>query len=88
MSGGSGTRLWPVSRTKFPKQFNDFFSESLQTMTLKRVSKLGNPMIVTSQVLRDFTEKKAKEAGFPDLEVIYEPYGRNTAPAIAVLCRM
>ena len=88
LSGGSGTRLWPVSRTKFPKQFNELFSESLQSTTLKRVGKLGKPMIITSQILRDFTEKKAKEAGFPNIDVIFEPYGRNTAPAIAVLCRL
>lgn len=88
LSGGSGTRLWPISRAKYPKQFNELFEESLQSLTLKRLGSLGKPMIVTSIALRDFTEKKAKEAGFPQVEVIYEPYGRNTAPAIAVLCRV
>lgn len=88
LSGGSGTRLWPVSRTKFPKQFNNLFAEPLQNSTLKRLSRFGQPMIITSQILHDFTEKKAKEAGFPKLDVVYEPFGRNTAPAIAVLCRM
>lgn len=87
LSGGSGTRLWPVSRAKFPKQFNDLFEEPLQNLTLKRVGRLGKPMIITSISLRDFTEKKAKEAGFPEIEVIFEPFGRNTAPAVAVLCR-
>jgi len=88
LSGGSGTRLWPVSRQKYPKQFNELFAESLQTMTLKRLGQLGKPMIITSQVLRDFTEKKAKQAGFPNVEIIFEPIGRNTAPAIAILCRI
>ncbi len=87
LSGGSGTRLWPISRTKFPKQFNSLFSEPLQSSTLKRLARFGQPMIVTSKVLRDFTEKKAKDAGFPHLNVIYEPFGRNTAPATALLCR-
>ncbi len=88
LSGGSGTRLWPVSRTKYPKQFNNLFDEPLQNSTLKRLGRFGKPMIITSQILRDFTEKKAKESGFSQIEVIYEPFGRNTAPAIAVLCRI
>lgn len=87
LSGGSGTRLWPVSRTKYPKQFNELFDEPLQNSTMKRLGKIGNPGIITSIVLRDFTEKKAKECGFSNTHIIYEPFGRNTAPAIAVLCR-
>ena len=88
LSGGSGTRLWPVSRAKFPKQFNALFEEPLQNLTLKRVGALGKPMIMTSIGLRDFTEKKALEAGFPQIDVVYEPIGRNTGPAVAVLCRI
>ena len=88
LSGGSGTRLWPVSRAKFPKQFNELFEEPLQNLTLKRVGALGKPMIMTSIGLRDFTEKKALEAGFPQIDVVYEPMGRNTGPAVAVLCRI
>ena len=60
LSGGSGTRLWPISRVKFPKQFNDLFEEPLQNLTLKRLGGLGNPMIITSVALRDFTEKKSQ----------------------------
>lgn len=88
LSGGSGTRLWPVSRTKYPKQFCDLFDESLQVSTLRRLSQFGSPWIVTSHTLRDFTEKNAKEAGFQNLRFIYEPSGRNTAPAIALLCKI
>lgn len=87
MSGGSGTRLWPVSRTKYPKQFCELFDESLQTSTLKRLEKFGTPWVLTSQILRDFTEKKAREAGFKDIHVLYEPVGKNTAPAVAFLCK-
>jgi mannose-1-phosphate guanylyltransferase/mannose-1-phosphate guanylyltransferase/mannose-6-phosphate isomerase len=88
LSGGSGTRLWPVSRTKYPKQFCELFDESLQTSTLKRLARFGEPWIITSQGLRNYTEKKAQEAGFDKLEVIYEPMGKNTAPAIALLCKV
>lgn len=88
LSGGSGTRLWPVSRSKYPKQFSDLFDEPLQTLTLKRLSRFGEPWVITSSELRDFTEKKAQEAGFQKLRVIYEPMGKNTAPAIALLCKV
>lgn len=88
LSGGSGTRLWPVSRSKYPKQFSELFEEPLQTSTLKRLSRFGEPWIITSLELRDFTEKKAKEAGFSNVRVIYEPQGKNTAPAIALLCKV
>ncbi|GIL16341.1 MAG: mannose-1-phosphate guanylyltransferase/mannose-6-phosphate isomerase [Oligoflexia bacterium] len=88
LSGGSGTRLWPVSRAKYPKQFCELFEDSLQNLTLKRLSHFGTPMIVTSLMLRDFTEKKAKEAGFQNIEVLFEPVGKNTAPAIAILCKL
>lgn len=88
LSGGSGTRLWPISRAKYPKQFSELFEEPLQNLTLKRVAKFGEPWIVTSVLLRDFTEKKAKEAGFDKIRVIYEPVGKNTAPAIALLAKI
>jgi mannose-1-phosphate guanylyltransferase/mannose-6-phosphate isomerase len=88
LSGGSGTRLWPVSRTKYPKQFCELFEEPLQTATLKRLARLGSPWIITSLTLRDFTEKKSKEAGFDSLRTIFEPMGKNTAPAIALLCKI
>jgi mannose-1-phosphate guanylyltransferase/mannose-6-phosphate isomerase len=88
LSGGSGTRLWPVSRAKYPKQFCELFDDSLQTATLKRLARFGEPWILTSVTLRDFTEKKAREAGFSKLRAIYEPMGKNTAPAIALLCKL
>jgi mannose-1-phosphate guanylyltransferase/mannose-6-phosphate isomerase len=87
LSGGSGTRLWPVSRTKYPKQFCQLFEDSLQNMTMKRLAHWGTPKVVTSKELRDFTIKKAKEAGFSNVDVLAEPMGKNTAPAIALLCK-
>ncbi|PWU14935.1 MAG: mannose-1-phosphate guanylyltransferase/mannose-6-phosphate isomerase [Bdellovibrio sp.] len=88
LSGGSGTRLWPVSRSSYPKQFCELFEESLQTMTLRRLSKWGDPWIVTGRRLLDFTEKKAKEAGVRPALVLFEPEARNTAAAVALACRM
>lgn len=88
LSGGSGTRLWPVSREKYPKQFCELFDESLQTMTLRRLAPWGAPWIITGIHLQDFTEKKAKEAGVNPQLVAFEPEAKNTAAAVALACRM
>lgn len=87
MSGGSGTRLWPLSRSQFPKQFCELFGQSLQARTLDRVKPLGSPVIVTSAELRTLTEAQLHATGAAEIEVLYEPIARNTAPAIAYFCR-
>lgn len=86
ISGGSGTRLWPVSRVKMPKQFCELFDESLQTLSLKRAEKLGQPLVLTNTELKALTEKNIKAAE-SKAHVLYEPMAKNTAPAIAFLCR-
>jgi mannose-1-phosphate guanylyltransferase/mannose-1-phosphate guanylyltransferase/mannose-6-phosphate isomerase len=88
LSGGSGTRLWPVSRQHMPKQFCTIFEKPLQTMTLERCHKMGSPWIVTSKALQSLTEINLKDSQMKDVQAIYEPYGKNTAPAIAVLCKL
>lgn len=88
LSGGSGSRLWPVSRQSFPKQFCELLDESLYTKTLKRLLPLGSPWTVTVRELNVLTERSLKENGVPVEQVIYEPFGKNTAPAIAVLCKV
>ncbi len=92
LSGGSGTRLWPVSRQQMPKQFCTIFEKPLQTSTLQRSLRLGTPWIVTSKALQTLTELNLKEnkATTADIgtQVVYEPFGKNTAPAIAVLCQL
>lgn len=85
MSGGSGTRLWPVSRTKLPKQFCSIFEQSLHSMTLSRLSKLGTPWVITSKTLRDLTIKNLNDLGMNPQNIILEPIAKNTAPAIALL---
>lgn len=87
LSGGSGTRLWPVSRQQIPKQFSEIFEEALQTSTLRRSLKLGSPWVITGQALKVLTEMEFAKLKASDVEVIYEPKGKNTAPAIAVLCK-
>ena len=88
LSGGSGTRLWPVSRASWPKPFCDLFDESLYVKTLKRLLPLGSPWTVTVQALQARTREACRQVGLPETQVIYEPLGRNTAPAIALACRL
>lgn len=88
LSGGSGTRLWPVSRQSYPKQFCEFLEESLFTKTIKRVLPLGSPWIVTVRELKVLTERGLREFGVPPEQALYEPMARNTAPAIALLCKV
>ncbi|MEM7645987.1 MAG: sugar phosphate nucleotidyltransferase [Pseudomonadota bacterium] len=86
LSGGIGSRLWPLSREKMPKQFSDLFEESLFTSTVKRLRPLGAVQVCTSVALQGLTEKTIREENFSIDRLIYEPQGRNTAPAIAVAC--
>lgn len=91
LSGGSGTRLWPVSRSQFPKQFCQLFEETLQSKTLLRLqrfcSKNEQPWIVTSSQLKNLTEGQLKELRLENKNILYEPFGKNTAPALAYLCQ-
>ena len=87
MSGGSGTRLWPVSRLKFPKQFCDLLDYPLHTLTLKRLKKYNSGLIVTSALFQDMTESDIRKNGFNIEKVLYEPEPRNTAAAIGLVCR-
>lgn len=88
LSGGSGTRLWPVSRTKLPKQFAHIFERSLQEMTLSRLSKVGSPWIVANAQLQELTVNQAKISGVPVQQLLFEPQSKNTAPAIALICKV
>lgn len=87
LAGGSGTRLWPLSRQAYPKQFRAFLSEdTLFAMTLERL-RLANwrsPVAVCADVHRFLLEQQLHEANINDVKVILEPVSKNTAPAIAL----
>ncbi len=83
LSGGSGKRLWPVSRTLYPKQFCQIFEKPLHQQTIERLEKLGEPLVVASALHQDLIKKFSGE----NAHYIFEPQGRNTAPAIAVACQ-
>ena len=85
MCGGSGTRLWPASRSAFPKQFALSFGDlSMFQATLDRFKGPGfaDPVIVTHSDFRFLVTDQAAAVGVKDAQVILEPSARNTAPAI------
>lgn len=85
LSGGSGTRLWPLSTPERPKQFAPLLGEeSLFSATLRRLEGLDTiPAIVVTGVRhRDLVEDQLAEAGHSHATVLAEPRGRNTGPAV------
>nr|WP_108170000.1 mannose-1-phosphate guanylyltransferase/mannose-6-phosphate isomerase [Thaumasiovibrio occultus] len=87
LAGGSGTRLWPQSRTLSPKQFQKFDNQmSLFQQTLNRVAPLDArvPLVVSGEAQRFDVIEQLKQQQLADATVILEPEGRNTAPAIAL----
>jgi mannose-1-phosphate guanylyltransferase len=87
LSGGSGTRLWPLSRKMYPKQFLSLLhDETMLQKTLSRLDGLDHsaPIIVCNNEHRFIVAEQARQIGLETLSIILEPFGRNTAPAIAV----
>lgn len=88
LSGGSGTRLWPLSREGHPKQFLALAGEhSMLQATWLRVAELGGeaaPLVVTNEDHRFMVAEQLRQVGCRPAAIILEPVGRNTAPAIAV----
>lgn len=88
LSGGSGTRLWPISRRNLPKQFLRLTGdETLFQQTVRRVAKLpdaGAPIVVASDDHRFLAAEQLQELGVNGTSILLEPVARNTAPAIAV----
>ncbi len=87
LSGGSGTRLWPLSRKMYPKQFLSLLhDETMLQKTLQRLDGLEHaaPIIVCNNEHRFIVAEQARQIGLESLSIILEPFGRNTAPAIAV----
>jgi len=88
LSGGSGTRLWPVSRAAYPKQFCEFFDGSFLGNTIRRLKALGDVHILTTKSMEALTHRAVKQEGLNPKNVLFEPMGKNTAPAVALLCHI
>ena len=88
LSGGSGTRMWPLSRAAYPKQYLSLHgSHSLLQQTVLRASGIegaGAPIVITNDAQRFLVAEQLREIGVTPGRVVLEPVGRNTAPAVAV----
>lgn len=88
LSGGSGTRLWPMSRAALPKQFLPLTSE--KTMLQETVARLDGldglekPLIVCNEEHRFLVAEQLRQIEQPAEAILLEPFGRNTAPAVAL----
>ena len=87
MAGGSGSRLWPLSRQLFPKQFLNLHGNS--TMLQSTVARLDGidhqpPLIICNEEHRFVVAEQLRSAQLEHGQILLEPVGRNTAPAIAL----
>jgi mannose-1-phosphate guanylyltransferase/mannose-6-phosphate isomerase len=92
LCGGSGTRLWPLSRSGFPKQFIALSGEqSLFQQAVQRVQDLskdgfdiGTALIVTNEEHRFLALDQLREMNDEVATLLLEPFGRNTVPALTI----
>lgn len=87
MAGGSGTRLWPLSRELHPKQFLPLCGEeTLLQQTISRLQGLdvGALIVITNEEHRFLMAEQLRQLAIKDAQILLEPVGRNTAPAIAL----
>lgn len=83
LCGGSGERLWPLSRKSYPKQFLSLIGEgSLFQQAISRVGNDPPPLVITGDDYRFIVSQQLLELGINNAEVIIEPAGKNTGPAI------
>lgn len=88
LCGGSGTRMWPLSREQYPKQLLTLHGcNSLLQATALRLAplgeKAGTPLVVSNEEYRFITAEQLRQVGIPS-RIVLEPTGRNTAPALTI----
>jgi len=90
LSGGSGTRLWPLSRKTYPKQYINLSDENnfslLQNtyLRLRGINKLRDPIIISNQAQRFLVAEQMREINVNPHSILLEPFGKNTAAAITL----
>lgn len=89
LAGGTGTRLWPMSRQGFPKQFAPLFgSQTLFQTTACRFATpdFADPMVMTASDFRFIVSEQLEQAGITPSDIVIEPDGRNTAAPVLAAC--
>ncbi|MGM8888655.1 sugar phosphate nucleotidyltransferase, partial [Psychrobacter sp. 1U2] len=87
MAGGTGSRLWPLSRELFPKQFQKLYGQTTMLQaTILRLQGLDclPPLVICNEEHRFIVAEQLRQIGQLDHNIILEPIGKNTAPAIAL----
>ena len=91
LCGGSGTRLWPLSRAGFPKQFlcltgnNSLFQQAALRLSVLAMPGINTPsLVVCNEEHRFLAQEQLREAGVANARFLLEPVGRNTAPALTM----
>ncbi len=89
LAGGTGSRLWPLSRKSFPKQFLNLLDDQFTMLqkTYKRIENLQNicrPIVICNEEHRFIVGHQMRAIDVEPLSILLEPEGRNTTPAITV----
>ncbi len=86
LCGGSGTRLWPISRKLYPKQFISLVNDNtlFQDTILRLPKEVANPIIICNEDYRFLAAEQLRQINKDSYDIILEPVGKNTAPAIAL----
>ena len=87
LSGGSGTRLWPLSRKHHPKQYLNLINDEttlFQDTVLRLPKDVGKPLVICNEEHRFLVAEQLRAIGVNNCDIILEPNGRNTAPAVTL----
>ncbi len=89
LCGGSGTRLWPKSRTSLPKQYLSFDESNLSFLQLtleriKEIDNIDNPIVICNEEHRFITAEQLRQVNVQAKSIILEPVRKNTCPAVAL----
>jgi len=85
--GGSGERLWPISRLFYPKPFVDFDQKgSMFQKTISRIQAMEKAIIVGNKIHRTLLERQLTQVNYKSVDIILEPLSKNTAPSLTSAC--